>query len=144
VSEQPGDAAPSTARPRVLAFSAAQRRGLVLLLSLFIVAIAIILIRKPVHVDDPMPTQSPRYEELVDRLDPNTADVATLSALPQLGPRRAKDIVDYRERVRSSDPSRVVFAKLDDLLRVRGVGAAMLQHLEPYLSFPTTRPTTGE
>lgn len=140
--EVPRETAATHGSPRVLAFSAAQRRALVVLLSAFVVAVAIILLRNPVHVDDPMPSQSPRYDELVDRLDPNTADVATLSALPQLGPRRAKDIVDYRDRIHASDPSRIVYAKLDDLLRVKGVGSAMLQHLEPYLSFPATRPST--
>lgn len=91
-----------------------------------------------------MPARSPRYDELVDHLDPNVADVSSLSALPQLGPRRARDIVEYRERLRAADPDRVVFTKLEDLLRVRGIGYAMIKHVEPYLAFPTTAPTTQD
>lgn len=129
--------------PRVLAFTVAQRRALAVVVSIFIACLAIALVRNPAHVDDPMPAAGSRYDELVDRLDPNTADAATLSALPQLGPRRARDIVEYRDRQRAADPNRLVFKELDDLLRVRGIGQAMIKHLEPYLAFPTTRPTTA-
>ena len=119
------DADPHVPPPRVLAFTAGQRRAIVLVISIFIVCIAVTLIRNPTHVDDPMPAESPRHGELLDRIDPNTADVATLSALPQLGARRAGDIVAYRERQRGTDPGRIVFTKLDDLLRVSDAGGVM-------------------
>ena len=129
--------------PRVQPFRAGQRRALAIAITIFIACLAVALLRNPSHVDDPMPGQGPRYEQLVDRLDPNVADAESLSALPQLGPRRARDIVKYRERVRATDPQRVVFTKLDDLLRVRGIGYAMTKHVEPYLVFPVTQPATA-
>lgn len=128
--------------PRVRAFTAAQRRALVGALAIFIACLAVVLFRNTAYVPDPMPDEAPRFDELADRLDPNVADVESLSALPQLGARRARDIVEYRERTRAGDPKRTVYTKLEDLLRVRGVGAAMIKHVEPYLVFPTTRPTT--
>ena len=136
------EASPYQPPPRVLPFTAGQRRALAGAVAVFIACVAIALIRNPSHVDDPLPAEGPRYGELVDKLDPNTADVASLSALPQLGARRARDIIEYRERVRAGDGGRIVFSKLDDLLRVRGVGHAMSRHLEPYLTFPVTQPTT--
>ena len=126
----------------VRAFTAAQRRALVIVLLIFIACLIVALIRKPASILDPMPDKSARFDELVDQIDPNVADAETLSALPQLGPKRAKDIVEYRERIRAGDASRVVFKKLDDLMRVRGIGAAMTEHLNPFLKFPTTAPTT--
>lgn len=129
--------------PAIRSFTAAQRRALVGVLTIFLVILSVLVIRNPAHVPDPMPDRPPRYEELADRLDPNTSDAASLSALPQLGARRANDIVEYRERMRAGDPDRVVFRTLQDLLRVRGIGSAMIKHLEPYLSFPATRPSTS-
>ena len=128
----------------IRAFTAGQRRALVAALPLFIVCLAIALVRNPAFVSDPMPVEAPRYDQLADRLDPNVADVASLSALPQLGPRRARDIVAYRERLHAADPQRIVFSQLEDLLRIRGIGATMIRHVEPYLAFPATRPVTRE
>jgi hypothetical protein len=128
--------------PSIRAFTAAQRRALAGVLVIFLACLAVALVRNSSHVTDPMPAEAPRFDELADRLDPNVADVTSLSALPQLGARRARDIVEYRERMRAGDSSRIVYAKLEDLLRVRGIGAAMMKHVEPYLIFPATRPTT--
>ena len=120
-------------------FSDGQRRALIGLLILFIGCIMIGLLRNPVFLDDPLPADAMRHAELVDRIDPNTADAATLSALPQLGESRAAAIVAYREQFRQRDPSRVVFQSVDDLMRVRGIGVAISRQMEPYLVFPATQ-----
>ena len=92
------------------------------------------------YVSDPQPERSPRYGDLADRIDPNTADWQTLAALPGIGERRARDIVEYRERKRAQarDPGLVVFDAPGDLLYVRGIGAATVAGMKPYLLFPTT------
>ena len=138
----PRDPLPTEPAPSIRAFTAAQRRALAGVLVTFLACLGVALVRNPSHVTDPMPAEAPRFEELADTLDPNIADAESLSALPQLGARRARDIVEYRERIRSGDPTRVVYTKLEDLLRVRGIGATMMKHVEPYLVFPTTHPTT--
>jgi DNA uptake protein ComE-like DNA-binding protein len=92
------------------------------------------------YVSDPQPERSPRFGELADRVDPNTADWQTLAALPGIGERRARDIVEFRERKRSQagDPRLVVFDAPGDLLFVRGIGAALVEGVTPHLLFPST------
>jgi hypothetical protein len=88
------------------------------------------------YVSDPPPPRGPRYDEVADRIDPNTADLATLSALPMIGERRAQDIIDYRQRRLASEPGRTVFQRAEDLLRIKGFGQASVETLRPYLIFP--------
>lgn len=59
-------------------------------------------------------------------IDPNRADAATLETLPGIGPVRARAIVEER--------CRRPFASLDDLRRVRGLGAARVGALAPLLA----------
>jgi competence protein ComEA len=98
----------------------------------------------PMHVSNPQPLVPPRASELADRIDPNTADLDSLAALPLIGERRARDIVAYRERFVADHPSEAAFKKPDDLLRIRGIGASMVDQLKPYLLFPpATQPATS-
>ena len=95
------------------------------------------------HVPDPPPPQGPRYHEVADRIDPNTADAASLAALPMIGEKRAQDIVDFRDARRTRAPDRPVFARPEDLLQIKGFGQASVETLRPYLLFPeppATRP----
>lgn len=87
-------------------------------------------------VADPQPLESPRARELADRIDPNVADEATLSALPTLGDKRAKLIIDYRTQHARS--GHIVFQEPNDLLSIRGIGVATLDQIKPFLTFPTT------
>jgi hypothetical protein len=88
------------------------------------------------HVDDPMPLAMPRSDELADRIDPNTADHATLAALPQIGPKRAQDIIDHRARWLSAPDGVPAFRSAEDLMRIRGIGPNIVNHLRPHLIFP--------
>jgi len=54
-------------------------------------------------------------------IDPNSADLKTLEALPGIGPARALAIVSERERGR--------FLNLGDLERVRGIGPRTVERL---------------
>lgn len=124
-------------------FSAGQRRAIAGLLLVGIAVVAVGLWRDPIAVPDPLPADAPRASDLLDRIDPNTASAAMLSALPQLGEGRAQAIVDYRERAQRGDTDRVVFADVDDLLRVRGIGMSLSRQIEPYLTFPGRPPATA-
>jgi hypothetical protein len=96
------------------------------------------------YVPDPQPDVPPRPSDLADKIDPNTADLATLAALPTIGEKRAKDIIAYRERIHRERPHDVPFERLEDLLKIHGIGAATIQTLKPYLIFPPAhRPTTN-
>ncbi len=64
------------------------------------------------------PTQS-RREASPARLNINTASVEALKTLPNIGDVRAKAIVSYRE-------ANGAFERVDDLIKVNGVGPATL------------------
>jgi DNA uptake protein ComE-like DNA-binding protein len=129
-----------------IAFTPQHRRVLVVLLSLLIVYVAGRLILNPTFIDDPQPAHPLREAELADRIDPNTADVPTLAALPGLGMKRAADIVREREEFRRRNPGRPAYTRPQDLLRIDGIGYAMMNQLTPYLTFPraaVTAPATS-
>jgi len=129
-----------------LGFSAAHRRAICILLAALILYLGLRLMRDRTFIDDPQPIRALRQHELADRIDPNVADLPTLSALPGLGDKRAADIIAYRDAAARRDPSRPPFAKLEDLLRIRGIGYSMMLQLAPHLRFPesgTTAPATG-
>ena len=68
----------------------------------------------------------------------------TMAALPMIGEKRARLIVEYREQFQALHPGQRAFNSAQDLLRIRGIGPAMMSQLQPYLLFPgpsaTTRP----
>jgi DNA uptake protein ComE-like DNA-binding protein len=78
--------------------------------------------------------------ELADRLDPNTASLAELIVLPQMGEKRASEIIAFRDRYQHDHPGEIAFKRLDDLLQIKGIGQAMIQTFSPHLTFPTTQP----
>jgi competence protein ComEA len=94
------------------------------------------------YVTEPPPPRAARYDDLADRLDPNTATWRELAVLPAIGERRAKDIIAYREEFIARRGGRVAFAKPEDLLQIKGIGPAMVQTLRPYLTFAATQPAT--
>ncbi len=67
------------------------------------------------------------------KIDPNTADVETLSKTPGIGPVLAERIVSARP-----------FESFEDLQRVSGIGPAFLENLRPYLDLPSQREVEGE
>lgn len=58
----------------------------------------------------------------------NQATAEQLVSLPGIGPARAAAIVELREELGS-------FTSLEDLKKIRGIGPATAQELEPLLSF---------
>ena len=120
-----------------------QRRTLI---GLIVVLSTYLLIRSAFnkrYVPDPQPTEPPRMHELADRLDPNTATLAELIVLPQMGEKRAGEIIAYRDRYQRDHPGEIAFKRPDDLLKIKGIGQAMVQTFSPHLTFPTTQPSAG-
>jgi competence protein ComEA len=60
-------------------------------------------------------------------IDLNTADVAALQTVPGIGPALAKRIVEFREK---EGP----FERVDDLLKIRGIGEKSLAKIRPYVT----------
>lgn len=122
-------------------WSASQRRAVAVLILLVLVITSVRALLNRSHVEDPQPETPARAGDLMDRIDPNNADVATLSALPLIGPKRAADLVAFRERALERRPGRVVFGRVEDLLAVSGFGPATIRQLEPFLIFPSVTAT---
>jgi competence ComEA-like helix-hairpin-helix protein len=124
-------------------WTASQRSVLIGLLLILATYISVRYWFNRQYVSDPQPAIPSRLNELADRIDPNTADVATLAALPTIGEKRAKDIITYREKFQRDGRKGAAFENLEDLLKVQGIGAATIAQLKPYLLFPQSdRPTT--
>jgi hypothetical protein len=98
--------------------------------------------RQPVRVTDPPQAMGSRFNEVADRIDPNTADAPTLAALPMLGEKRAEEIVVYREEFLRSHPGQIAFAESRDLLKLRNFGVSTVASIEPFLIFPRRIATT--
>jgi hypothetical protein len=107
--------------------------GVVLVLAVLLLVRAA---RNPSRVNDPPAVIGERAGELATRIDPNTADWSAWAALPLIGEKRAKEIVAFREAWRAEHSGEVAFEKLEDLMRVKGIGKATIGTLEPYLAFP--------
>jgi len=83
-------------------------------------------------VASPQPAEGLRAGELADRLDPNTATAAEIAAIPSVGEKLARAIVEDREDYLKRHPGERAFTKASDLLRVKGVGAAKVELLMGY------------
>lgn len=131
----------NASNPGEWGWNLSQRRALIFLLSILLVALCVRFALNRQFVPDPQPPQGARAGELATRIDPNTADWQTLAAIPRLGEKRAKAIVAFRDQMRG-ETRRPVFLHASDLRRIRGIGPATVANLEPYLIFPTLTPTT--
>jgi competence protein ComEA len=80
-----------------------------------------------------MVTRPPASTSEAGVVNINTAGQSELSRLPGIGPSKAAAIIAYRERGRR-------FRRIEDLLRVRGIGRATFRRLRPMLTVqgPTT------
>lgn len=113
----------------------AQIRGVIVLLAVVLIVLVARAARDSAHIPDPQPARPDRFDELADRIDPNTAALEDLVALPNLGEKRAKAIVEYREEWASRHPGERAFKGPFDLVGVRGIGASMVETLSPHLTF---------
>jgi competence protein ComEA len=112
-----------------------QRRALILLTFLAGGGLAVETYMRPVYYGDPPAAIEPRTGELADRIDPNTATAAELSSIPQLGPARAAAVVAYRNAFEKSHPGGRAFERIEDLMKVKGIGRAIGEKLAGHLTF---------
>ncbi len=83
------------------------------------------------HIDR-LPVNSFRFE-----VDLNTADWTEISALPTIGEKTARRIIDFRQQ---HGP----FFSLQDVAQVHGIGPHTLQSIEPYVApFPPAAPQSA-
>jgi competence protein ComEA len=101
-------------------FSPSQLRGAVVLTAMVGVFVAG---RFAVH-------QSPERSSvpLTAAINPNTAGLQELAALPGIGQTRARALVAYRQ-------THGRFSRLEDLDAIPGIGPATLERLAPHVTF---------
>jgi DNA uptake protein ComE-like DNA-binding protein len=75
--------------------------------------------------------QSP-LEMSPQRINPNTASMASLVRLPGVGKARAMDIIHYRQK---QDSNGLVFHSARDMENIHGIGPKTVAALEPWLIF---------
>jgi DNA uptake protein ComE-like DNA-binding protein len=121
-------------------WTSSQRRGLLVVLATLIAVLGIRLATQRMTVGEPEPL-GPHADRLADRIDPNTATAPQLAAIPRIGQVRAAAIVAFRDRYLAQHPGHVAFVRPGDLEQVRGIGAATVESMEPYLLFPTAAST---
>jgi competence ComEA-like helix-hairpin-helix protein len=80
-------------------------------------------------------TAVPKFESRIaaarERIDPNTASVASLRRLPNIAIGRAQAIVQYRQ---AHQP--VAFVTTADLQKVPGIGEGISRTIAKYLTLP--------
>ena len=119
-----------------------QRGVLIAFVLMLSTVLAVRLALNRQYISDPQPVSPERFDELATRLDPNIATWQELAVLPQLGEKRAKEIVAYREQYRADRRGGVAFRNAEDLLVVKGIGVAMLNTIRSHLMFPGTQPAS--
>jgi hypothetical protein len=115
------------------------RRQRTVLASIVLILTGVLLVRAvrhPQRVADPPPAFGPRAVELATKIDPNTADWPAWAALPLIGEKRARQIVDFREAWVAEHPGEACFVTAADLLKVKGIGKVTAAALAPHLAFP--------
>jgi endonuclease III len=114
-------------------------------LCILILALAIIaayrLIRDNQTVPAQLPDEGPRANEVMSQLDLNTADAASLSAIPRLGEVKAKAIVAYREQFIAAHPGQRAFERMESLYRIKGIGPSTMELLRQYTYITNTAAT---
>lgn len=76
--------------------------------------------------------RQPPLEASPQRINPNTASMASLVRLPGIGKARAMDIIHYRQNQKLNKP---VFLSAADLQAIRGIGPKTAAALAPWLTF---------
>jgi competence protein ComEA len=88
-----------------------------------------------------LPDEGQRANEVMSQLDLNTADAASLSAIPRLGEVKAKAIVAYREQFIAAHPGQRAFEHMESLYRIKGIGPSTMELLRQY-TYISVRATT--
>ena len=81
--------------------------------------------------------RQPPLEVSPQRINPNTASMASLVRLPGIGKARAMDVIHYRENHRANE---AVFWSAQDLESIRGIGPKTAAKLLPWLTFEEKEP----
>lgn len=94
-------------------------------------AVAVPLLASRYWIGRTVPVDRARCDVALERVNPNTASLASLRRLSGVGPVIAQEIIDYRA---AHGP--VAFTQPADLEKVRRVGASLAHNIAEFLEFP--------
>ena len=77
-------------------------------------------------------SRKPSCVETGERINPNTAKLASLVRLPGIGKARALDIIHFRQANADEKP---VFKTAHDMEQIRGIGPKTAEKISPWLTF---------
>lgn len=69
---------------------------------------------------------------IAERINPNTAQIGSLVRLPNIGPKRAQLIVDYRQTVAVGE---LAFETAQDMEKIKGIGPKTVEGMKDLLCF---------
>ena len=116
-------------------WNVSQRRALIVLVAAAGAYIGVRGYFQRVYIGDPLRGVGVRAAELQATMDPNTATAAMLETIPGFGQARAKAVIAYREKFAAEHPGELAFTKIEDLRKVKGIGAAMEERVRGYVRF---------
>jgi DNA uptake protein ComE-like DNA-binding protein len=126
-----------------LSWTAADRRALTVLLAVAAAAVLWSAAGRRSVAGDPLGVDAAKVEAVRERIDPNTAEAASLRRVPGIGPVLAGRIVDVARRRRQAGVGRP-FVHLEDLDDVPGIGPGILRRVEPWLALPRRPDPTAD
>ncbi len=78
-------------------------------------------------------TDNPDFE-ITAAINPNTANAASLTRLPSIGPSRAASIINYRKKINQIN-NKKAFNNPNDLEIIKGIGPKTVEKIREYLVF---------
>jgi len=94
------------------------------------------LVTRPAHPNHPVNPADAAPSSVSLQLDPNTATLAELLAVPGMGTARAQALISHRN-TQTAQGTSPAFITPSDLSKVPGFGPATLQRVAPFLVYPT-------
>ena len=115
-------------------WSKADCKALLVLLIIWCLILVYRFTIRGVEITSRLGRNYPRVGLVNEKIDPNTASVASLRRLPMIGPAKANQIVSYRQKHQGE--KQPVFSCPEDLQKVRGIGPEIVKRISRYLRFP--------
>ncbi|MFA6618686.1 MAG: helix-hairpin-helix domain-containing protein [Candidatus Neomarinimicrobiota bacterium] len=118
-----------------------KEKNIILVIALVLLLGAVgFVVRKVIKKQRPLSSKDVKMQENFDReneneeiqnfdipVNINKANLSEIEALPYLGIQRAKDIIEYREKIGP-------FKSLEELTNISGIGAKTLEKLKPLIT----------
>lgn len=107
--------------------------ALSLLLGVCLVALSARRAARPNAIGGDIPVYTAHVRAAAEKINPNTANAASLRRLPNIGPKRAAAIAAY-----SRQHAPAPFRRAEDLTAVRGIGPETVRRIRPLLALPAS------